>query len=122
MKLYALSCPKCGAELSAPDDHDFIFCTYCGTKIMIDREDGAEVIHAKAHMKEVELKSELKRRGMEILESRFKVPQKTEKEREATNATIITIVILIVSVPLMYLVFTKVLPILGIFAVLGNLG
>lgn len=39
MKLQAFNCPNCKAPLSLPSgsqDRRFIFCQYCGTKIMID--------------------------------------------------------------------------------------
>lgn len=39
MKLQAFNCPNCKAPLSLPSgsqDRRFIFCKYCGTKIMID--------------------------------------------------------------------------------------
>ena len=39
MKLLTLKCPSCGGHLSIEEDRDFIFCQYCGTKIIIDRDN-----------------------------------------------------------------------------------
>ena len=35
MALVALKCPNCGGDLQFEDSHDFGFCQYCGTKIML---------------------------------------------------------------------------------------
>ena len=33
-----LKCPHCGADLSVEKERDFLFCQYCGTKIMLTDE------------------------------------------------------------------------------------
>lgn len=38
MKLIAMKCPCCNGELNADQDREFIFCQYCGAKIMIEDE------------------------------------------------------------------------------------
>ena len=57
IQLVALSCPNCGAKLDVPADKRVCFCTYCGTKILVDDGsytvthrtiDDAKVIKAKA--------------------------------------------------------------------------
>ncbi len=35
MAIVALKCPNCGGDLQFEDSHDFGFCQYCGTKIML---------------------------------------------------------------------------------------
>lgn len=35
MKLQSFNCPNCGANLEPLDDARFMFCPYCGTKIVI---------------------------------------------------------------------------------------
>lgn len=40
MKAYEVKCPECGAELEIDGKRDSIFCSYCGTKILLD--DGIE--------------------------------------------------------------------------------
>lgn len=34
-----LKCPRCGADLSADEDRDLLFCQYCGAKIMLTDEN-----------------------------------------------------------------------------------
>ena len=36
MKLQALECPKCKAPIEPIEDARFMFCPYCGVKIIID--------------------------------------------------------------------------------------
>jgi DNA-directed RNA polymerase subunit RPC12/RpoP len=36
MKLKSFNCPNCGANLEPLDDARFMFCQYCGTKIVMD--------------------------------------------------------------------------------------
>ena len=40
MKAYEVKCPECGAALDVSDGRKQIFCSYCGTKILLD--DGIE--------------------------------------------------------------------------------
>ena len=35
MKIIALKCPNCNADIELDQDREFGFCNYCGTKIMI---------------------------------------------------------------------------------------
>ena len=62
-----LTCPKCEANLTVNADRDFLFCEYCGAKILLSDEntytirkvDEAEIIHAQTErlirLKEIEL-------------------------------------------------------------------
>ena len=36
MKVYQLLCPACGASIEIEKDQDSCFCSYCGTKVLID--------------------------------------------------------------------------------------
>lgn len=31
-----LKCPNCGADIALDDTRDFGFCSYCGTKVLLD--------------------------------------------------------------------------------------
>lgn len=35
MKIIALKCPNCNADIELDQDREFGFCNYCGSKIMI---------------------------------------------------------------------------------------
>ncbi len=38
MKLIALNCPSCGAQLQVDSERTRVFCSYCGAQIYIDDE------------------------------------------------------------------------------------
>ncbi|MBR6762493.1 MAG: zinc ribbon domain-containing protein [Clostridia bacterium] len=40
MKVKAVSCPSCGASWGVDKDKTQVFCPYCGTKIVLQNEDG----------------------------------------------------------------------------------
>lgn len=64
MKLQSFNCPNCGANLEPLDDARFMFCQYCGTKIVMDdieyyRENSRtqrEKIRADKEVRKVEVK------------------------------------------------------------------
>lgn len=37
MSLIALKCPQCNADLEIDSDREFMYCEYCGTKVMRDK-------------------------------------------------------------------------------------
>ena len=39
MKMIACRCPNCGANLQIEEGKEKVFCTYCGTPILIDNEN-----------------------------------------------------------------------------------
>ena len=46
MKAYTIKCPECGATIDVDSEREKIFCTYCGTQIILDDEiDRKEVTH-----------------------------------------------------------------------------
>lgn len=65
MNLKSFNCPNCGASLEPLDDARFMFCQYCGTKIVMDdieyyRENSKtqrEKIRADKEVRKVEVES-----------------------------------------------------------------
>lgn len=75
MKLINLKCPECNAPLKVDPNREFIYCEYCGAKILLDKEekvsrtiDEAEVRKAEAEEKirieEIKAKSNEKKIDM----------------------------------------------------------
>ncbi|MBQ8305372.1 MAG: NINE protein [Blautia sp.] len=63
MKLISLRCTSCGAELEVDPERSVVFCSYCGTKLLIDDEsiritnrivDEARLREAEVRLKELE--------------------------------------------------------------------
>lgn len=36
MKIVPLKCPECNADITIDEDREFGFCSFCGTKIMVE--------------------------------------------------------------------------------------
>ena len=47
--LVPMVCPQCHATIDAPVDKDSCFCTYCGTKILINN-DSVKTININQHI------------------------------------------------------------------------
>lgn len=46
MNVYSIKCPECGAELDVNEGRSSCFCSYCGTKILLDDSvERKEVTH-----------------------------------------------------------------------------
>lgn len=39
IKMIAVECPRCGAQLDVEEDREYAFCSYCGTKILIENDN-----------------------------------------------------------------------------------
>ena len=95
MKLQSFNCPNCGANLEPLEDARFMFCQYCGTKIVMDdieyyRENSKtqrEKIRADKEVRKVEAqhKAEVEREREKRLKS----------ESEDKTALIIILALLI---------------------------
>ena len=67
MKLINLRCSNCGADLQVDPDRKQVFCSYCGTKLLVDDEtinitnrfvDEARLKEAEVRLKELEYEHE----------------------------------------------------------------
>ena len=72
IKMIAVQCPQCSANLNIEDGRKSCFCTYCGTKIMID-DGSATYTYRKvdeARIKEAEIDEKIRLKELEIESSR----------------------------------------------------
>ncbi len=81
IQFMSVKCPECGGNLSVESDREFAFCSYCGTKVMMNNEnehiyrtiDEAEIKHAetdrivKMRQLDLEEKSDASRKGLMIV-------------------------------------------------------
>lgn len=68
IKMIPLTCPKCGAQLDVKEGTKSCYCTYCGTKILINDENVKTVnIHQtitdEAKIKEIEARDKSDKRN-----------------------------------------------------------
>lgn len=69
IKFVAVKCPACGANLDIEDGRKQIFCSYCGTKIIVDNEN--EYIYRnidEASIKKTEAETMLRLKELEMKE------------------------------------------------------
>lgn len=69
--LLELKCPSCAAQLSVEDDREFIFCQYCGTKILVSDENKYTYRHIDdADIKRAETERMVQLKEMELEEKK----------------------------------------------------
>lgn len=65
--IYTIKCPECGASLDVEEGRKNLFCSYCGSKVMINNENEHIYRHIdEARIKEAEIEREIKLKQMEI--------------------------------------------------------
>lgn len=82
MKLTTFNCPECGAPLESINDATFMYCKYCGAKIMMDDiefyKENAKTQREKIRTDAEVRKAELKHRSEVGLEREKRLSQKSE--------------------------------------------
>ncbi len=95
MKAYQLSCPACGATIEIDKDRESCFCSYCGSKILID--DNIQRIEVTKEIKYHETYTdEAKIRKIESEERMQEQKYKDKKEERKSKkwSTIGTLIII----------------------------
>lgn len=60
MKLVNLKCPECGAQLKVDPNRQFVYCEYCGTKILLDKEEKTTRIIDEAAIRKAEAEEKIR--------------------------------------------------------------
>ena len=82
INLIKLQCPNCNANLEVKDDTKQCFCTYCGTKILLQNDNEYYIHHIdEARIKEAEVQHEIAR--MQFQEQQIRREQEAEANIEA---------------------------------------
>ena len=82
VNVIALKCPKCGADLQIEQGRTQCFCSYCGSKILLQNEN--EYIYRtvdEAKIRETELQAEMYRKEMEARERKCEMSRNFFKKR-----------------------------------------
>lgn len=72
MKTVSLKCQDCGASLDVDEKREFCFCTFCGSKIMIEKEEIVHRIVDEARLKELEYSHIVDEQNRKLAESKQK--------------------------------------------------
>ena len=84
-QLVELKCLNCGATLQVEADRNVCFCTYCGTKAVLN--DGSVTTHIidEAKIREAEALEAIKIREMELEAEIERLKQEKEAQSEKDN-------------------------------------
>lgn len=97
VRLTSVKCPECGASLPIEEGRSQVFCSYCGTKILITNENEHIYRHVdEAGIKKAETDRIVKMKQMEIAERR-----RVAKERRKTQKIIISLVLAAIGIIMM---------------------
>ena len=89
MKMKAMKCPQCSANLDVEEGLDTFYCKYCGSRIVVEDQD-KDVIKAKVRLQE--LKHEEKMLDSVMAHKRFEMKQQSA---ESKRMLILGIVLLV---------------------------
>lgn len=78
IKFNSVKCPDCGATLPIEEGRNQMFCSYCGSSIIVTNEneyiyrniDEAKLKQAEAEIKKAEAEKEIKLKKLEIIEKK----------------------------------------------------
>ena len=87
MKIIKLNCVACGSPISIPENLDTFFCSSCGSKLAVDRSEGAITLNL-IEMLTKEMRESAERTNNAIKESTYVT--KTELKRVQISQTINT--------------------------------
>lgn len=77
IKLNSAKCPECGASLPVEEGRTYLFCSYCGTKILITNENEYVYRHIdEAGVKQAETDRIVKLKKMELAEKNREAKEK----------------------------------------------
>lgn len=100
-------CPNCGAELEYDADREFLFCQYCGTKVIVgEHTKHTEHIIDEARIKEAESAQRIRELEIELESTRMAVDTAS---RNNPIAAIGRVIGFIIWVPLLLGTFASVM-------------
>ena len=80
VKFISIKCPECGAPLDVEEGRQQIYCSYCGTKIMIQNDNEYIIRNIdEAGIKQAETDRIIRLKQMEIAEKKRVSAEKTQK-------------------------------------------
>ena len=82
MRATAAVCPNCGATLDIGESGKINYCTYCGSKIILEKENEYVLHHIdEAEVRRVEMEREVRMKELELEERRM-TQEETERRKK----------------------------------------
>ena len=95
IRFVSVKCPECGAALDIEEGRKQIFCSYCGSKVMIENEN--EHIYRnidEARIRQAETDRQVQLKKMEIIERKRAAAEKAKKTR--LQLTVILVIVTLI--------------------------
>ena len=89
IRFTAVKCPECGAELNIEEGRKQAYCTYCGTKILINNDN--EHIYRtidEAEIKKAEAEQIIRMRELDLLEKERAQAEKLRSQKVKVSAAL----------------------------------
>ncbi len=90
IRFVSVKCPECGAALDVEEGRKQIFCSYCGTKVLIENDN--EYIYRnidEARIKQAEVNRAVQLKKMEIIERKRAAAEKAKKTKVLLTAVLV---------------------------------
>lgn len=66
VRMIAVKCPECNAQLKIKEGHRECYCAYCGAKIIVDDGSTTKTFRDEARIKEAEVKEQIRLKELEL--------------------------------------------------------
>lgn len=98
IQFVSVKCPECGAALNIEEGREQIFCSYCGTKIMVHNDNEHIYRHIdEAGIKQAETERIVKMKQMELAEKKRLASEKMTKTKIKISLILAVVGILMMS-------------------------
>lgn len=98
IQFVSVKCPECGAALNIEEGREQIFCSYCGTKIMVHNDNERIYRHIdEAGIKQAETERIVKMKQMELAEKKRLASEKMTKTKIKISLILAVVGILMMS-------------------------
>ena len=99
VKFTAVKCPECGANLEVEEGRTQMFCSYCGTKIIMTNENEHIYRHIdEAGMKQAETDRLVQIKKMEIIERKRASAEKAKRTKVLLTVVLVIFAVLFIGI------------------------
>ena len=121
VRFVSVKCPNCNASLNIEEERTTVFCTYCGSKVLMQNEN--EYVYREideAGMKQAETDRIIRLKQMELEEKKLAAAEKTKQVKILFTVVLAAVGILIMIIGFSPAFADSFLGIVGMFPLLGS--
>ena len=121
VRFVSVKCPNCNGSLNIEEERTTVFCTYCGSKVLMQNEN--EYVYREideAGMKQAETDRIIRLKQMELEEKKLAAAEKTKQVKILFTVVLAAVGILIMIIGFSPAFADSFLGIVGMFPLLGS--